>query len=205
MRFLRIHQIFLRSLKNLKWRFQNFICVMFFENLNDFTSKSLQFKKWNHTTLFLSEFSIFRSHTFSSSFYYNFFGKYISKVCKVYSEEFSIGNGRFNTFVSAHKAICYGCSAQSLIIFKEVPYPHSGTLQHQANLKGFFRQFVENWSSIKLKVLKSFSFGEKQRKIQIAVFLSKKKKIIINKKQNWRFTVTLFNNKAQFQWIWAGF
>ena len=76
------------------------------------------------------------------SFYYNFFGKYISKVCKVYSEEFSIGNGRFYTFVSAHKAICYGCSAQSLIIFKEVPYPHSGTLQHQANLKGFFYQLT---------------------------------------------------------------
>ena len=71
-----------------------------------------------------------------------FFGKYISKVCKVYSEEFSIGNGRFYTFVSAHKAICYGCSAQSLIIFKEVPYPHSGTLQHQANLKGFFYQLT---------------------------------------------------------------
>ena len=75
-------------------------------------------------------------------FYYNFFGKYISKVCKVYSEEFSIGNGRFYTFVSAHKAICYGCSAQSLIIFKEVPYPHSGTLQHQANLKAFFYQLT---------------------------------------------------------------
>ena len=92
-------------------------------------------------------------------FYYNFFGKYISKVCKVYSEEFSIGNGRFYTFVSAHKAICYGCSAQSLIIFKEVPYPHSGTLQHQANLKGFFYQLT-----MLLQVLKGFSFEKNKRK-----------------------------------------
>ena len=117
-----------------------------FQKTNWFSIKEFAIKKvkshFDHTTHYFC-LEIFVCIHSPLPFYYNFFGKYISKVCKVYSEEFSIGNGRFYTFVSAHKAICYGCSAQSLIIFKEVPYPHSGTLQHQANLKGFFYQLTK--------------------------------------------------------------